>query len=65
MKMYGNSPSRVRKHLVPVAWLPNTFNHRIMITSVNGVNQKLQAVSRALDGLPENMNVISQIGKQC
>lgn len=52
LKMYGESASQVRKKLVSVAWMPKTTNKRLMITSVNGVNEKLQAVSNELDTLP-------------
>jgi len=51
-KMYGATPEQVRKNLVPVRWLPSTVNKTIMITSVNGVNEKLQAVSEELDAMP-------------
>ena len=52
LKMYGNSPEEVHRNLVPISWLPSTVNRTLMITSINGVNQKLQAVSDELDGMP-------------
>jgi hypothetical protein len=52
LKMYGASPEEVRRNLVTVSWLPNKVNKTLMITSVNGVNQKLQAVSEELDAMP-------------
>jgi len=51
LKMYGSSPDEVRKNLMPVSWLPGTVNKTLMITSVNGVNQKLQAISNELDAM--------------
>lgn len=54
LKMYGNSPREVRSKLVAVSWLPKTAPKRLMITSVNGVDKKLQAVSDELDALPDH-----------
>lgn len=51
-KMYGNSPEEVRRHLVSITWLPKSINQKIMVTSVNGVDKKLKAVSDELDQLP-------------
>ncbi len=52
-KMYGDcAAGDVAPHLVPVVWLPRSWGHRIVITSVNGVDQALDAVSRELDALP-------------
>jgi len=52
LKMYGESASQVKSKLVSIIWMPKTVNKRLMITSVNGVNEKLQAVSNELDTLP-------------
>lgn len=52
-KMYGDCKSgRVAAELVPVVWLPKTWGHLIRITSVNGVDRHLAAISRELDELP-------------
>jgi D-alanyl-D-alanine carboxypeptidase len=52
-KMYGDCRSgHVAAQLVPVVWLPNTWGHLVRITSVNGVDRRLAAVSRELDQLP-------------
>jgi hypothetical protein len=52
-KMYGDCRSgQVAPKLVPVVWLPTTWGHTVSITSVNGVDRHLAAVSRALDALP-------------
>ena len=52
-KMYGDCKAgEVAPELVPVVWLPNTWGHEVRITSVNGVDRSLAAVSRELDGLP-------------
>jgi hypothetical protein len=52
-KLYGNCKAgEVAPKLVPVVWLPTTWGHTISITSVNGVDRELTAVSRELDALP-------------
>lgn len=52
-KMYGASAEEVRKKLVPVTWLPRNINQKIMVTSVNGIDQKIKAISDELDALPQ------------
>jgi hypothetical protein len=52
-KMYGDcGAGEVARKLAPVVWLPKTWGHTVRITSVNGVNRLLAAVSRELDELP-------------
>ena len=52
-KMYGDCRlGQVVPHLVPVVWLPKTWGHVVRITSINGVDRHLAAVSRELDDLP-------------
>ena len=52
-KMYGDCRAgQVTPRLVPVVWLPTTWGHVVRITSVNGVDRQLAAVSRELDELP-------------
>jgi hypothetical protein len=52
-KMYGDChDGEVAPKLVSVVWLPHSWGHSIRITSVNGVDKQLAAVSRELDALP-------------
>jgi len=52
-RMYGDCNSgQVTPALVHVIWLPSTWGHAVSITSVNGVDRQLTAVSRELDALP-------------
>jgi D-alanyl-D-alanine carboxypeptidase len=54
-KMYGDCKSgQVAPGLVHVIWLPDTWGHAVSITSVNGVDRQLAAVSRELDALPSD-----------
>lgn len=53
-KMYGNCwRGEVQKHLVPVTWLPNSWGGTIRATSINGVAQKLAAISDEIERLDE------------
>ncbi len=52
MKMYGRSPKEVEKKLVPIYWLPKSLNKRLLVTEVNDVHKKLQAISNELETLP-------------
>jgi hypothetical protein len=52
-KMYGDCKlGQVAPALVPIVWLPKTWAHVLRITSVNGVDRQLTAISRELDELP-------------
>ncbi|MCW2275195.1 hypothetical protein M2321_002780 [Rhodoblastus acidophilus] len=52
-KIYGDcSKGQVEKKLVTVPWLPKSGGGVVKITSVNGVAEKLRAVSEELDALP-------------
>jgi hypothetical protein len=52
-KMYGHcGAGEVSAKLVQVIWLPTSWGHAIRITSVNGVDRQLAAISRELDALP-------------
>lgn len=48
-KMYGGNPGEVEKKLVPVRWLPKTVNKILLVTTVNGVDKKLQEISNQLE----------------
>jgi hypothetical protein len=51
-KMYGDcSRGEVQRKLVKVAWLPKSGGGFVQITSVNGIADRLRAVSEELDAL--------------
>lgn len=50
--MYGASRREVEANLATVVWLPKTVGQRLKISRINGINEKLQAVSDELDRLP-------------
>lgn len=52
-KMYGSSEDAVKQRLAPVKWIPSGKGPTMMITTINGVNKALQAVSDELDKVPE------------
>jgi hypothetical protein len=52
-KMYGDcTKGEVTRNLVDVIWLPSRSGQRLKATRVNGVAERLQAVSNELDKLP-------------
>jgi hypothetical protein len=52
-KMYGDcSKAEVAKQLVDVVWLPTKSGQKLKATRINGVAERLQAISDALDKLP-------------
>lgn len=52
-KMYGKTQKEVESKLVTITWMPKTVNKKIRVTSVNGVDKKLKAISDELEALPE------------
>jgi hypothetical protein len=63
-KMYGDCHAGdVTPKLVRIDWLPKSGGHPIAITSINGVDRHLAAISRALDDLPaEDKKFLIPIG---
>ena len=61
-KIYGNSKEEVRKNLVEIVWCPKLINGRILITRVNGIDQKVKEISAELDEMPEYKEYLKNIG---
>lgn len=56
-KMYGNcAKGEVERSLVEIAWLPKKTRQRLKVTRINGVAARLEAVSAALDELPNSFD---------
>jgi len=57
-KMYGRTPQEVKKHLVTIYWMPERFGnlYPLKVTTVNGVDKKLQRISAELEKLPVSYN---------
>lgn len=57
-KVYGDCDAPdFAKSLVTISWLPKTSGQKLKITSINGVAEKLKAVSAELDALPKRFKV--------
>jgi len=55
-KMYGDcQKGDVSPRLVSLAWLPKTWGKTIGITSINGIDAQLRAVSAEIDALPDTI----------
>ena len=56
LAMYGDcKKNEVTPRMRAVEWLPRHQGGKVMITTANGVDKALDAVSRELDGLPESL----------
>ena len=51
-KMYGSNQKEIKKNLTKIIWLPKTSNKTLLVTTINDVHKKLQAISDELDLLP-------------
>ncbi len=57
-KMYGDCRNgEVAKELVDVVWLPSRSRIKLKVTRVNGVAERIAAISAELDALPPAFNV--------
>lgn len=55
--MYGDcTKNETTGHIVSVPWLPKKGGGTIRVTSINGVDKALAAVSKALDELPQSFD---------
>jgi D-alanyl-D-alanine carboxypeptidase len=53
-KMYGDcKKGEVAPHLVSINWLPKAWGKSIQVTALNGVADRLRAVSAEIDALPD------------
>lgn len=52
--MYGGSIKEVRQHLKTVYWMPHVYGklYPLKVTTINGIDKKLQRISAALEKLP-------------
>lgn len=62
LKMYGSSEAAVRKNIVYITWCPKLVGQKTRVTTVNGVDKKLLAVSAELDEHPELQKYLMNIG---
>jgi hypothetical protein len=52
-KMYGDCKTgEVQARMVAITWLPKSWGKKVSVTSVNGVADKLKAVSDEIEALP-------------
>ncbi len=57
-KMYGDcQKGEVAANLVDVVWLPKKSGQRLRASKINGVAERLTAISRALDELPAAFDI--------
>jgi D-alanyl-D-alanine carboxypeptidase len=57
-KMYGDcAKGDVQRDLVEVVWLPNKLGQKLLVTKINGVSERLKAISLELDALSSEVDV--------
>jgi hypothetical protein len=61
-KMYGTTQNEVKKNLTIITWCPKLIGQKIMVTSINGVDKRLQQISKELDEHPELKMYLINIG---
>jgi hypothetical protein len=61
-KVYGGTKNEVEKNLVTITWCPKLIGQKITVTKVNGVDKKLEAISKELDEHPELKKYLTNIG---
>lgn len=61
-KMYGKSKEAVQKNLTTIVWMPKTYNVKVQVTTINGIDKKLTAISDELDKLPHLHKYVANIG---
>ena len=58
LKVYGDCRKHeVESNLVDVVWLPKKYGHKLKATKINGVADRLRAISAELDVLPKKFDV--------
>jgi len=61
-KIYGKTAEEVKKNLVEIVWCPKLVGQKLLITSINGVDKRLAAVSAELDKHPEWKDYLKSAG---
>ncbi len=62
LKMYGATQKEVSKHIVRIKWCPKLVGQYINVTSINGVDKRIKAISAELDEHPELKEYLKNIG---
>ena len=60
--IYGATKKEVEEKLVEIVWCPKLSGEKVKVTTVNGVHEKLKAISKELDKHPELKPYVSNIG---
>lgn len=60
--MYGETKEEVEQKLEEIVWCPKLSGQKLKVTTVNGIHNKLKAISAQLDKHPELKPYVSDIG---
>lgn len=61
-KMYGTTRDDVFKNLRIIRWLPKTQNLKMYVTTVNGIDKRLKAISDELESRPDLLKYVRNPG---
>ncbi len=61
-KMYGSTREEVLKNMRIIRWLPKTQNLKLYVTTVNGIDERLKAISAELEDHPEWLKYVRSPG---
>lgn len=61
-KMYGKTAAEVQKNLTTIVWCPKLVGQKLQISTINGVDKHLEAVSAELDEHPEWKDYLKSAG---
>jgi peptidoglycan LD-endopeptidase CwlK len=62
MKMYGSTRQEVMKNLVSVKWLSGKDRTILRVTKINGIDKKVEAISKELESKPELIGYLKNPG---
>jgi D-alanyl-D-alanine carboxypeptidase len=61
-KIYGESSQKVQKNLVTMDWCYNTTKQKIKVTTVNGIDKKLQLISKEIEKKDYLNKFVNKVG---
>lgn len=61
MKLYGESPDKVRENLKDIVWCPKLVGQKIKVSTLYGVDKQFEKISKELDEYPEFAPYVAKI----
>jgi hypothetical protein len=61
-KVYGTTAKKVEQNLKIVTWCPKLANTKLKVTTINGIDKKIEAISKELDTKKHLKKYIDKVG---